>query len=682
MDRLALAGQAFYARKMADMRRSETSSTITPALLEFNAHGIPQSSTYGDVYHSADGGLEQARHVFITGNRLLERWRERRNFTILETGFGLGLNFLATWQAWRNAPQRCERLHFVSVEKHPFHAEDLATLHARWGELAAFSAELRAAWPPLTPGAHRLLLDGGRVTLTVFFGDALKVLPRIAVRADALYLDGFAPAKNPELWSPNLIRRITRLCLPDATLATWSVAADVRSALAHASWQLEKHPGFGRKRDMLCGQLAGSATASAAPRQALVIGAGIAGCTVAERLAARGVSVQIIEQHAAPALEASGNPAGLLHPVLSKDDNFTSRIARACHLYAVNLLRNLRREGQEVQFDLCGILQLARDEAQEADQKQTLESLGFPEDYARYVDRDTASTLAGQPVPQGGWYYPDSGWLSPPTFCRALLARWPDKIACRHDMRIAALRHDGNDWLAIDDHGHVIARAPLVVLTNAADATRLMPTGELPMDRIRGQVSVTPAGTLPPLKMALCGNGYVTPATGGTHGGVHCFGATFDFRDDDPEPRADGHLTNLGHLRALLPHFDSTHIDVAQLGGRVGFRTVTPDRLPLAGAVADAGDPMSNAPSSLRREATTTEVPRQPGLYCLAGLGSRGMLWAPLIAELVAARIFGEPLPLERELVDALDPARFLLRQRRRGSSNTATTTDNTSATG
>lgn len=639
-------------------------SAITPALLEFNAHGIPQSSIYDDVYHSADGGLEQARYVFIGGNRLHERWQGRKQFTILETGFGLGLNFLATWQAWHNDPQRCGRLHFVSVEKHPFHADDLRTLHARWGELSRYSAELRAAWPPLTPGAHRILLDGGRVTLTVFFGDAVDLLPKIVVRADALYLDGFAPSKNPELWSPKLIRRLSRLCAEDATLATWSVATDVRNTLGDAGWTLEKRPGFGRKRDMLCGQLDGTPLRATPPQRALIIGAGIAGCAVAERLAARGIEVEILEQNGGPAEAASGNPAGLIHPILSKDDNFTSRIGRASHLYVVNLLRALSNEGHPVQFDLCGILQLARDAEQDAEQHDTIEALGFPEDYTRYVDAATASALAGVAVASGGWHYPDAGWLSPPTLCSALLARWPEKVTARYNTQVAALKHDGDQWQALDAMGRIVAQAPQVVLANAADAARLRPQAELPLSRIRGQISVVEAGTLPALKVALCGNGYVTPAANG----VHCFGATFDFDDNDPQPRLEGHLTNLGHLAALLDDFDTTQLDPACLAGRVGFRTVVPDRLPLVGALPleATSDP------SLRREAALREFPRTPGLYCLASLGSRGMLWAPLAAELLAAIICDEPLPLERELVDAVDPARFQLRRQRRAYGKTS----------
>lgn len=263
---------------------------IAPAKLSFTADGMPYSEIYGDVYHPASGGLGQARHVFLAGNGLPQRWQQgtppRERFVIVETGFGLGLNFLATWQAWRDNPQRCDYLHFISVEKHPFAATDLATLHAAWPELAPLAAELRRQWPALVPGLHRLLLDQGRVVLDLIFGDARECLPQLTAQADAFYLDGFSPAKNPELWEAPLLGALSARAAPQATLATWSVANDVREALAANGWQLEKAQGFSGKREMLRGTRHGNAPAAshsppratafaaASDEGAIVLGAG------------------------------------------------------------------------------------------------------------------------------------------------------------------------------------------------------------------------------------------------------------------------------------------------------------------------------------------------------------------------------------------------------------------------
>ena len=224
--------------------------------LQFGPDGTPVSVAYGDVYHSAAGGPAQARHVFLGGNDLPVRWQGRAQFSILETGFGLGLNFLSTWHAWQNDPRASAGLDFISLEKHPFTAGDLAVAQAVWPDYAGIAAELRAAWPPLTPGEHRVRLQGGRVTLRLFFGDALALLPTLEAAVDAFYLDGFSPARNPGMWSPELCAQLARQALPGATLATWSVAGTVRRALQAAGFSVEKRPGFAGKRQMLVGRYA------------------------------------------------------------------------------------------------------------------------------------------------------------------------------------------------------------------------------------------------------------------------------------------------------------------------------------------------------------------------------------------------------------------------------------------
>jgi len=227
---------------------------IEPAHLTFNVDEMPISEAYGDVYHSAAGAHAQARHVFLAGNGLPGRWRGRADFVILETGFGLGLNFLATWLAWQGDPQRCGTLHFISLEKHPFAAADLALAQAAWPEFALLAEALRGHWPALEAGEHRLEFEAGRVLLSLVFGDAVDTLPRLNTAVDAFYLDGFSPTRNPELWSPALCLSLARLAVRGATLATWSVAGSVRRALAAAGFAVARRPGFAGKRQMLVGR--------------------------------------------------------------------------------------------------------------------------------------------------------------------------------------------------------------------------------------------------------------------------------------------------------------------------------------------------------------------------------------------------------------------------------------------
>ena len=638
---------------------------LIPAQLAFNPAGVPYAPAYDDIYHSADGGLEQARHVFLVGNDLPQAWCGRELFVILETGFGLGLNFLATWHRWREDPQRCKRLHFVSVEKHPFASTDLIRLHARWPQLAVMANELQAQWPLLTPGMHRLLFDNGRVTLTLLFGDAVTQIRKLAVEADALYLDGFAPAKNPELWDKQFLKAVTRLCKPGATLATWSVAAPVREALAAQRWTLEKRPGFGSKRDMLCGRLHGNAPPLASPRHAIVIGAGIAGSCVTERLAARQWHVDLFEQR--PAISnaiANGlGLTGLLHPLLARDDNLAARLTRAGYLYALHLLKQLDAENPGLRWSQCGILHLACDAEEENAQRDIINVLGFPAEYVDFIEQGMATQRVGHAIAAGGWYYPGGAIVNPITLFNALLARHSATITPHFNTEVARLEHDGENWLAFDQEGHAIGVAPVAIVANAFDAAHLIPQCKLPLSKMRGQISMLPRGSFPFLRHALCGNGYLTPDTLG----VHCLGATYDKDDDDPQPRQDSHRFNLDRLAELLPahlpNEDLPHFDSAHIGGLVGFRAIAIDRMPIVGALPDT----TQTP---KPGAQLRDVARLPGLYSLLAMGSRGLSWAPLSAELLAAQLSNEPLPLERDLVDAIDPGRFLIRAQRRGTAS------------
>lgn len=629
-------------------------TVIQPAALALDATGTPWSEQFGDVYHSHDGGLGQTRHVFLAGNGLPERWRDRRRFVIVETGFGLGLNFLATWAAWRSDPSRCGRLHFISFEKHPFSGADLETLHRRWPEFADHARALHARWPALTPGLHRLHFDDDQVCLTLFFGDALDGLAQVSARADALYLDGFSPALNPELWSPRVCHLLARLCAADATLATWSVSGKVREALGHAGFVVEKAPGFGGKRQMLRGRFTRRADPVPEPtdRQALVIGAGLAGTAVANRLATRGWRVEIIDSASRPGQGASGNLAGVLRPLPSLDDNRLARLTRAGSLYGRRHLEALATCTVPPRWEACGVLHLARDPVHEAKQRQVVELQQAPADYLRFVDKDEASRIAGWPLPLGGWWFPGGGWVEPPSLCEANLLSVGAQIHRHFGNTLDCLERRDDRWHAIASDGGSIASAPVVILANGVGIRQVAEASPLPVRSARGQVSHLPAapGSVP--RVVVCRLGYVSPAIDGQR----CAGATFLVDDDDPAMRLDEHRENLAKLDFILPGFASG-LDPAVLGGRVGFRPASPDRLPMIGAVPTGEKP---AGSTL-----LAHLPRHPGLFAMSGFGARGLVWSSLAGELLASQLDGDPLPLERDLADALDPARFLLKPAR-----------------
>ena len=636
---------------------------MQPASLAFAEDGTPFSTRYGDIYHSTAGGIGQAGHVFLRGNGLPGRWTGQDSFTILETGFGTGLNFLVSWRAWRDCADRPRRLHFISAEKHPFQHGDLMKLHQRWPEFASLSAELLQQWPVLTPGFHRLELDAGRVILTLLFGDAALTLPNLLARVDAFFLDGFNPAANPDLWSPQIFKTLAKLAMPSATLATWTVAGQIRHGLREAGFVPNKQPGFGPKREMLVAHYAPPdyrrgepTTTPPAERTALVIGAGLAGTACCERLAARGWQVTLLERHAQPAQEASGNLAGIAMPLVSRDDNIPSRLSRAAFLHSVRLWRNMDDSGYDFPHSECGVAQLARDSSHAIRQAQLVEEMGYPNEFIRFADQNALSTLTGTPVTQGGWLFPMGGWVNPPGLCQAYLDRAGDRVTPIFDRAVQELKPDERHWLALDSSGYTIARAAHVILATGTAASAIYPDFNPPMQRIRGQVTLVPAGVLPKTKLALCREGYLTPA----YGGWQCLGASYDQEEGtEAQPMLD--IENWQRLQRLLAGLPDV-LPVSDIQNRIGFRAVAPDRLPLVGDIADlnASTISTTQPGQLNRVF---------GLHSALGYASRGLVWSGLMAELLVSRLEGECLPIEADLANAVDPGRFLLKALRRGVS-------------
>jgi len=608
---------------------------LEPARLAFDAAGTPRADSYDDVYHSIDGGPGQSQHVFLAGNGLPQRWRGRRNFTIVETGFGLGLNFLATWEALRNDASAPGHLHYVSVEKHPLTRDDLARVHVRWPQFAVLTDELQRQWPPLVRGFHRLELDGGRIVLTLLLGDAAELLSELDARADAIFLDGFAPEKNPQMWSEQVLRELARLCVHGTTAATWTVAGQVRERLTRIGFRTDKRAGYGRKREMLRAEFAGDESRTSArdatDRRAIIVGAGVAGAWCAHALARRGWRIDLIERHARVAQEASGNAVGVVRPALNLADNENARLARAAFLLAARKLQT--HPDLERAWKQTGVLHLATDGVLAERMARILTTHAFPDDYARWVDADEAVRLASQEVVGPGWWIPLGGWCRPAALCDALLALAGDRVTRRFGQTAAAVTRTAEGWRVDDPSGESLARAPVVILANAYDVASITGAARLPLVQVRGQVSHLPQTPERRLEIVVCGDGYVAPLPGGGH----CVGATFQPDDTDDRVRAEDHTQNLARLHRMLPGFAS-QLRANDLDGRAAIRTTTPDRLPACGPLAtDAGE----------------------GLHVVTGLGARGLIWAPLCAEVLAAHLEDEPNPIERSLIEAVMPGRL-----------------------
>lgn len=653
--------------------------TASSPLLDWQ-DGQPVSTRFGDVYFSRDSGLDETHHVFLAHNRLAERWAALPadgRFVLGETGFGTGLNVLCAWQLWRRCAPAGARLHVISTEKYPIPPEQLARALALWPELAEFSQALLAQYAALGPGWHRFSFDEGAVTLTLLVGDALDTLPQLDAASsavDAWFLDGFAPARNPELWSPALFAQLARLSAPGASYATFTSAGVVKRGLAEAGFSVRRVAGFGCKRHMLCGELAAPpASAWRAPwfawprhtgqRRALVLGGGIAGAAAAAALARRGWTVTLLEQKAALADGASGNAQGVLHTKLSPHLTPLTRLLLSGYAYSLRQLPRQLRAGED--WDACGIVQQSFD-ADEAQRHAGLAALGLPEALLRPVDAAQASALAGVALPHGGLWFAQGGWVHPPAWVRQLAATPGVTVCCGAD--IVVLEHDGEQWQARAADGRQW-QAPVVVVANAHQAGQFSQLAHLPIKPIRGQVSHAPATEASlALRAVVCGESYISPARHDRH----CFGATFRFQAEQLAVTTEEHQENLDKLAALSPdvwrRLGGEALSAQALDGRSGWRATTPDYLPLVGPVADAAAfaDAYPAPERCGPRQPGPDAPWLPGLYVSLAHGSRGLVTAPLAGELLAAMLNHEPAPLPQPLLDALHPNRFLWRAQKR----------------
>jgi len=646
---------------------------LEAAVLSHDAQGVAYSERFGDRYHPLAGALQQARHVFIAGHGLPQRWQGRERFVVLETGFGLGHNFLATWQAWLDDPARCTRLNFISIERHPLTRADLAAVHAgsEWPDLAQ---ALVAQWPPALHGLHTLRFDDGAVALHLALGDVAAWLPELIARVDAFDLDGFAPARNPAMWEPRLFKAMARLAAPGATVATWTAATAVRDGLRAAGFEPRLAAGRGGKRDITLARFAPTFRPAAVPVRhsppgdghALVIGAGLAGCAAAWALAEQGVQVDLFERHGSVAAEASGNPGGLFHGVVHAEDGAHARWFRAAALEAAKAVRFAVDAGL-AHGSAGGLLRLDDAAGGLEAMRALLTRQAVPPEWLAAVDADTGASLCGLPLPGPAWWHRQGGWVDPAGLARAFLARAGVGVRLHTSVAISRIQRTGSGWAVLDDAGRVRAEAPQLVLAGGGDALlRLVGHTAWDLEAVRGQIGILPADAarrcgLDRLRLPVSGRGYALRLGDGRL----VFGATAKPGDADPNVRPADHAFNLEQLRRLFGV--DAGAGSAVLEGRTGWRWTTRDRLPLVGGVPDV---QAAARPGLRIDHPRF-VPRVPGLYVFSAMGSRGITTAALGAQVLASQMTGAPCPVEASLLDAVDPARFISRDARRANRST-----------
>ncbi|MBS3804081.1 MAG: FAD-dependent 5-carboxymethylaminomethyl-2-thiouridine(34) oxidoreductase MnmC [Oleiphilaceae bacterium] len=612
---------------------------LSPARVEW-LQGQPVSQDLQLAYTSPEKSCEKANQVFVVQNRLPERFgslEAAESFVVAEAGFGAGLNFLLTWQAWlAAAPPDGAVLHFVSIEPQPLSLADLRQACRLWPELAALSEQLLDNYPALTSGLHRIAFANGQVRLSLFFGPPLNALQNLTFTADAWFLDRFAADRDPELWSRPVVQAMATHCRNTTTATVRDSTDQVGRFLSDAGFTMSKIPVVAGQDAILAGGFTrtgyGNLTEqSDAQGDTVIIGAGIAGALLARNLAERGRSVTVMDAGTASAAGASGNRQGALYVKLGVDFNQQSELALSALLHS----QRFYAASCPGQWHPTGLLQMTWSE-HEADRQRRFQARNnYPRELVRPVDKTEASELAGTEVPAGGLWYPNCGWLEPENLCRHLLDH--PRIQVRFGFRVTRFMPCNGRWYLSGTSSPAVSCDRIVFCTGHETPELISAFGEFRLKPIRGQVTSLPESEIKAPKAVICGSRYLNPAFEG-----QCLtGATFDLHDSSPWLSPQSHGENLQQLQDNIPNIWANRMPAADnLGGRVAFRCTTHDYQPVAGPLRD------------RRGNELDSV----GVF--TGLGSKGLAYAPLLAEYLADRMTGQPHALPKSLAQRLAPER------------------------
>lgn len=647
-------------------------SLIEPARLSWQ-DDTPISDQFDDYYFNSDGGLAETDYVYLQSNQLPERFAQfsGHHFTLAETGFGTGLSFLCARELWLKHSRANQQLHFISVEKYPLQREDLQQALAQHPVLAGGAEQLIEQYPPALAGFHRLVLDGGRVQLTLMLGEADDCLPLLDAQVDGWFLDGFSPAKNPDMWTATLFENIARCSHPGTTFSTFTSAGIVRRGLQAVGFEVRKVSGFGQKREMLVGQLNSTTPATdtapwfqrpqqiPADAQITIIGAGLAGLCTAWSLAQRGRKVRVLERAPQPASNGSGNRQGALYAKPTLEATKQSRLHLCGMLYSQRWLHQI--DPQRQLWDDCGVMLTAQSDKVSQRFKQIISAGHIPAELLQTLTPPQASAAAGIEIAQPALFYPNAGWVNPAALCQQLASHPLIELRCDWPVDQLHYNEDSSEWQLQGPRGCL--STGVVIVCCAADSLRFSQSAELPLKPIRGQVTHAPLpAELPVLKTVVCADGYISPPLDGKY----CFGATFGLKDNDTALRDTDVQYNLTKLAVALPELATELATQPLTEGRVSWRCASTDYVPVVGELPQP-DTFATQYAKLRQDACWQFDNQPPAryqrLFINVGHGSKGLITCPISGELLAAQICQEPLPVDKDVSNALDPCRFLVKK-------------------
>ena len=643
-------------------------------------NGQPYSEQFDDIYYSSDeeeviSGESEFAHVFFKHNGLPERWKNTNQFVIAELGFGSGLNCLLTIREWLKhleygGVDKC--LHYIAIEKYPLSPDSIVQIISKYPELKQYCDELVSVYPPAVSGSHSRHLFDNRVVIHYKFMDAYDALKNDSYKIDAWYLDGFSPAKNSEMWSEELFKKIAQNSQRGTTCSTYTAAGYVKRNLLKANFNVKKVPGHGKKREMLIARFDGCVTtdrkydekpwfdlpvsSELQDKKATVIGAGIAGLSVAYSLVKRGWTVTVIDKHNDIAQEASANPAAIVYPRLSVNNDIDVEFYLAAYCYTLYVLQLLQSKSKEKFWFDDGLIQ-AIDEQRHAD---LLEKFSFNNDFFTREDVILCLNQKFEASNKVCVKYPSAGVVLPGPLCNAITHECGDKLQFTH-AEIDEIKFYKGQWQCLT--GDVpIDESDVLIIASGIDVNDFGLDLNLPVEQVRGQVVVLEKNIESSrITTAINSDVYITPAINNKH----YLGATYSRDNSDvavDESDVKFLFNSLDKVRCGL--FDDDSISDYW----VGFRAMSKDRVAIVGGLPDQNFFKTEYAdiNHGRKNKSYRAASHLKGLHISAAHGSRGFTNSFICAEIIAAQITGEPVSVSKSVLDYLNPSRFIINDLKR----------------
>lgn len=670
--------------------------TNVSSKLTYQKDGAPYCQRFDDIYFDSESGTEQSDFVFIQKNQIKHRLAAaEKAFTIAETGFGTGLNFLLALQAYQEVQQSLGRqitpLHFISVEKYPLSKKQLEKSLSILPQLKIFAQSLVENYPDGEPELFEPKFEtsflNGQVRLTLIFDDAAQGLSSLKSSkqglVDAWFLDGFSPAKNPGMWSKELFTHIGRLSKEQASLTTFTVAGFVKRQLRDIGFRLEKQLAPGKKKEMFYGVMQSNPITRKGyqlrpriikPQHVSIIGGGIASACAAYALTKQGVKVTLYCKDMSLAQGGSSNAIGALYPLLHQQADDISNFYQQAFWRAKDLYTEVADQGFAFSHQWCGLLEVSYKESL-ANRQEAFERLNaWPKDLIHGVNAALASKLANIDLPYGGLFMPNAGWISPQELVKQVFqaAKATNRLKIMTDTHISKIRQvkgtsteagsdETSSWCLSSNQGEF--NASVLVICGGADAIEIEQLNALPLTATRGQVtSMVSNPKINKLSTVICHKGYLTPQDKG----IHCIGATFQKNDTNLKADKADDEYNLAMLDKCMPELSSEinwqEKDISSSKARL--RCMSQDHLPLVGAVPDITKHIEAYPHLAKDKnwPYTQAAPCIDNLYVLLGLGARGLCSAPLAADILTAELCNTPYPMDNRMLFNLSPNRFIIR--------------------